>query len=327
MIGEFLQKLKVNKSLGNNEAVNADGGYAIAKEVTDKFISYLGDNTLGIAAKATKYILPDGVGNGIKIPIDIGTDWTNGLAYVIGEGQNKTAATPQLSYYEDELCKIVCLIPVTDEVLQDTKNLGEFVLKTSTAAITRKLEYMMINNTSTDKVQGVLGNADIIYVNTALAGSMTKANYRDIHKQLHPFANKAEWLLNNKDHEDLDTVFADTDIVIWAEDNTSLFSHKVQKCPFEFPEVEGGKINAILADWSKYILVMKNLKIKVSDQVNFKNDETIFRVELRVCGKVISAKTQLDDKYISNFVVGYSTDVEVESSGSSKSTDSSEGDN
>jgi HK97 family phage major capsid protein len=314
MIGQYLQQLKLNKSYGNNEA---DSGDLLQKQITDKFLSYLGNYNLGLVDKATKIMVQDGKGNGARVPYDVEQAWTGGLAYIVGEGIAKTESTPHLNYFEQDFCKIVALVGATEELIADSNLLENRILELGSQAILRKLEWMMLNNTSTDKVAGVLNSDQAVYVNTALS-AITITNYRAMFAALHPLASKsAQWLINKTDYDKLDQVFDGKEALKYDLYNPTLFSLPINKSPFALAEVTGeGKVTAVLADWSRYTLIMKPLKIKISNQVGFKTDETYYRLELRVAGRLIAPVSSSE----SPVVIGYNTAEEVESSSSSSSS-------
>jgi HK97 family phage major capsid protein len=320
MIGQYLQQLKLNKSYGNNEV---DDSVLLQKQITDKFLSYLGSYNLGLVDKATKIMVQDGKGNGARVPYDIEQSWTDGLAYIVGEGVAKTESTPQLGYFEQDFCKIVAIIPATDELISDSALLENRIIELGSQAIIRKLEYMMLNNASTDKVAGILNSDQAVYINTALS-AITIANYRSMIAALHPSANKsAQWLINKTDYDKLDQVFDGKDTLKYDLYNPTLFAQPINKSPFALSEVQDeGKITAVLADWSRYTLVMKPLKIKISNQVGFKTDETLYRLELRVAGRLIAPVSANNESPV---VVGYNTAEEVQSSSSSSSTSDNSG--
>lgn len=116
-----------------NEGVGADGGFLIPSEFAkDIFTLSLTDNAL--------LPMTDGViltGNGMAFPNDLTTPWgTNGVrAYWQGEASQATATKPVFGLTQLRLKKLMALVPVSDEMLDDSSALASYLPKKIGASI------------------------------------------------------------------------------------------------------------------------------------------------------------------------------------------------
>ena len=136
-LGTQLQRLI--KSTGQNEATDADGGYLVEHPIT---LPILAPNFMaGSLYERCRVINVGEMANGVKIPIAAETSRSTAgirggvLSYWVGEGVAKTPSTAQFGQLNLGLNKLACVVPVTDELKQDSEALGQYVSAASGDAI------------------------------------------------------------------------------------------------------------------------------------------------------------------------------------------------
>jgi HK97 family phage major capsid protein len=182
-----------------NEGVGADGGFLIPPEFAKEIFTFsLTDNAL--------LPLTDDVsisGNAMSFPKDETTPWgTNGIrAYWQGEAGAGTGTKPVLGMTSLRLKKLMALVPVSDEMLDDTNALNSYLPKKIGASIQWKTNEAILFGAGGGLPQGAMNSGAIVTVakdSGQAANTLTATNLANMIARLPEgsFPNSV-WIINN----------------------------------------------------------------------------------------------------------------------------------
>lgn len=181
------------------EGSGADGGFLIPPAFgTEIFTFSQTDNALLPLTDEVNV-----VGNGMSFPKDETTAWgTNGVrAYWQGEATSGTASKPILGLTSLRLKKLMALVPVSDEMLDDSSALASYLPKKIGASIQWKTNEAILFGTGAGLPQGALVSGAVVTVakDTGQAtGTLSALNLANMIARLPEgsFPN-AVWIINN----------------------------------------------------------------------------------------------------------------------------------
>lgn len=181
-----------------NEAGGADGGYLVPPQFAqDIFTLALEEQALLPMTDNTPIS-----GNSMVFPKDETTPWgTDGIrAYWQAEASVATATKPKLGVSAHRLHKLMALVPVTDELLEDASSLAAYLPGKTAASIRWKTDEAILFGTGAGQPFGVLkSKAVIVQAKDSGQATMTlsAANIINMVSRL-PVGSfaRAFWLLN-----------------------------------------------------------------------------------------------------------------------------------
>ena len=319
-IGEYI----IKSATGLNEAVDADGGHLIVRELVKEIV-----DTLRLESpfynKVRKFTVQNQRGNGLRVPYSI-TSAANAAsvgtrAYWIGEAEEKTISKPQLGQADLVLDKLVVRVPVTDELLSDTSLLADFVIAEAVRAIGYKMDWEMIYGVG-KSIKGVAGDGDHATMVVDATADITEAEIKNFVAALNPAAYKrAEWYVAPQQYDHLCSLnYTNETALVFENGSYYLFGFKLNV----IPQLTADPYGVILGDFSNYGIAIKGPSIKESSDIRFVNDETEIRVVLRVGGSAICSTMVLDDGNTYGYFVVPGGGEAGASSSSSTSSSSSE---
>lgn len=182
-----------------NEASGADGGFLIPPAFgTDIFQLSLTDNAL--------LPMTDDVnitGNGMSFPKDETTPWgTNGIrAYWQGEATAPVGTKPVLGLTSLRLKKLMALVPVSDEMLEDSSALASYLPKKIGASMQWKTNEAILFGPGAGLPQGAMVSGAVVTIvkdSGQAANTLTAMNLANMIARLPEgsFPN-AVWIINN----------------------------------------------------------------------------------------------------------------------------------
>lgn len=182
-----------------NEGAGADGGFLIPPEFgTEIFQLSLNDNAL--------MPMTDDVtvtGNAMSFPKDETTPWgTNGVrAYWQGEAQTGTATKPNFGMTALRLKKLMALVPVSDEMLDDSNALASYLPKKIGASIQWKTNEAILFGPGAGLPQGAMNSGAVVTIakdSGQASNTLTATNLANMIARLPEgsFPN-AVWIVNN----------------------------------------------------------------------------------------------------------------------------------
>lgn len=285
-----------------NEGVGADGGFAVPPE----FRREIAEKVLGVNSLMSRTDQQTTSSNSIIFPVDETTPWqtSGGLqAFWEVEAGQKTQSKPLLGQNTVRLNKLIALVPVTDELLEDAPALDGYLRRKVPDKMMAKLNTAIIAGTGAGQPLGILNSAGVVTVakeSTQAADTILFPNIVKMMSRMYApsFAN-AVWLVNQNVLPQL--MFMDfrtsatapsTPVPVWMPANSasgSPFSTLMGRpvIPVEAMPTIGDLGDIVLADLTQYLTVTKGQQIRtdVSIHLFFDYDVTAFRFVMRVGGQ------------------------------------------
>lgn len=281
-----------------SEGVGADGGFAVPPDFRATIISkVMGEDSLLSLTDQNPVS-----GNSLTFPADETTPWqsSGGIqAYWESEGGQKTQSKPQLKEKTVKANKVIALVPLTDELLEDAPAMASYVNRKAPEKINFKVNDAIINGTGVGMPLGILNSPGTITVaaeSGQAADSVLFQNIINMWGRLTPTARRnARWLANPDIETQLMSMsFPGTGTAV----PVYLPPGGLSGAPYatllgkpiistEAAPALGDAGDLILGDMSSYLSVVKSGGIRqdVSIHVWFDYDITAFRFVLRVGGQ------------------------------------------
>lgn len=182
-----------------NEGSGADGGFLIPPEFGKEIFQLsLTDNALLPMTDEVNVI-----GNGMSFPKDETTPWgTNGVrAYWQGEASAPTGTKPVLGLTSLRLKKLMALVPVSDEMLDDSSALASYLPKKIGASIQWKTNEAILFGPGSGLPQGAMVSGAVVTIakdSGQATNTLTALNLANMIARLPEgsFPN-AVWIINN----------------------------------------------------------------------------------------------------------------------------------
>lgn len=281
-----------------SEGVGQDGGFAVPPDFRNTIIQkVMGEESL---LSLTDQQISSG--NSITFPADETTPWqsSGGIqAYWEVEGGQKTQSKPALTEKTVKLNKVIALVPLTDELLEDAPAMASYVNRKAPEKIVFKVNDAIINGTGVGMPLGILKSPGTVIVpkesgqtaDTVVFGNLTK-----MWTALTPSARRnARWLMNADVEGQLMAMSfpgTGTSVPVYlppgglsAAPYGTLFGRPIAYS--EAMPALGDEGDIIFGDLSNYLTGTKvgGVKSDVSIHVWFDYDITAFRFVLRVGGQ------------------------------------------
>lgn len=290
----------------SSEAVGADGGFAVPPD----FMEAVRENTAAEDSLLARTDNHTSATNTKTIPVDNNTDWdtTNGVqAANKGEGQQLAQSKIDLDEQVVRLNKITSLVPVTDELLEDTGFLGTYLARKVGRKIDFEVSRQIINGTGGGQMLGIINapcTVSVAKVASQDATSFVAQNVVDMWSRLYgPHAGNSVWLVNQDVIPQLQTMSypgkdltgtVDTSggIAVYTPSNGfadapfgTLYGRPV--IPHQACSTLGSVGDVILADLSEYMTLTKagGIQAAQSGHLYFDYDMQAFKFCLRVGGQ------------------------------------------
>jgi HK97 family phage major capsid protein len=281
------------------EGVGADGGFAVPPDFRANIIEKVMGET-SLLSRTDQWITTS---NAVTVPVDETTPWqsSGGIqAYWESEGGQKTQSKPALKGVQVKANKIICLVPLTDELLEDAPSMFNYVNRKAPVKIDFKINDAIINGSGVGQPLGILQSAGTVTVEAESGqapDTVTYGNVVDMWGRLAADArSRAVWLANSdiESGQLMRMSFPGTGTAVpvylppgglaGAPYGTLLGRPVITS---EAMPALGDAGDLVLADMSQYMSVVKNggLKQDVSIHVWFDYDITAFRFVLRVGGQ------------------------------------------
>ena len=294
------QRLTNAATTYGNEGTGGDGGFAVPPE----FRRAIWEKVNAEENLLTRCDRLETGSNNMTVPKDETTPWqtTGGVqAYWEGEGAQATASKPALEMSTMRLAKLMALVPVSDELLEDAPGLESWLRSKAPAKMVAKINTAIIDGTGVGQPLGILRSPSLISVAKATsqpADTVYFKNISDMWSRLYaPLRRNAVWLINQDVEPQLDMMAfdpdAETKIPVYlpagglsASPYASLKGRPV--IPVEACKTIGDKGDIILTDLSQYMTLTKagqDIKTDVSMHLYFDQALQAFRFIFRVNGQ------------------------------------------
>lgn len=283
-----------------NETSGADGGFLVPPDFRNQiWTKVTGEDSL---VSRTEQLVTSG--NGITIPADETAPWdtTTGIqAYWESEGGAKTPSKPAFEPRTARLNKLICFVPVTDELLEDAPALESWLRVKAPQKMTSKLNTALIRGNGVGMPLGVLESPSLVTVSKEISQNLDTvvgANISKMWGRLYgPSRRNAVWLVNQDVEAQLDFLaFPDAGsgfpVPLYVpQGGLSASPYSTLKgrpvVPVEAMSTIGDLGDIMLVDWTQYMTLTKGRDIKtdVSIHMYFDQDITAFRFVLRITGQ------------------------------------------
>ena len=296
------ERLREVRATGMSEGVPADGGFLVQTDFVSELLRRTYDTGV-LPSRCRKFQISTNA-NKISMPAVAetsradGSRWGGIKAYWKDEAAAKTESAPKFRKVELELNKLIGLIYLTDELLEDASMLNSFVSEGFAEEFGFKLDDAIINGSGAGQPLGIL-NAPALNALTPPVGqtatTITYDNVSNMRSRLYTRSwPNAVWFINQNCEVELDNmvmpagassvpVYLPPTGVSGSRYNT-LYGAPV--IPLEQCQTLGTVGDIILADLSQYILIDKGpIQSAASIHVKFTYDETCLRFVYRCDGQ------------------------------------------
>lgn len=280
------------------EGVGADGGFAVPPDFRTAIITKI----VGEDSLLSRTDQQTSSGNSITFPADETTAWqeSGGIqSYWENEAGQKQQSKPALTEKTVRLNKLIALVPVTDELLEDAPAMAGYVGRKAPEKMNFKVNNALLNGTGVGQPLGILNSAGTVEVTPEsgqAADSIVFDNIVNMWTRLTPSAKRnAVWTINADIEAQLMRMqFPGTGTAVpvymppgglsGAPYGTLLGRPII---PTEAAPALGDRGDIVLGDWRAYLSAVKTggIKSDVSIHVWFDYDITAFRFVLRVGGQ------------------------------------------
>lgn len=288
-----------------SEGVGADGGFAVPPD----FRAEIEQLVRGEDSLVTRCDQLTTSSNSLSIPKDATTPWqTSGgiLAYWDGENQQLTQSKPNLTREVVPVDKLTCLVPVTDELLDDAPALDSYLRRKAPQKMTFKANLAIIQGTGVGQPTGILNSGSLVSVakeTSQAADTIVSDNVFKMYSRMYgPSRANAIWLINQDVEPQLFKMTVNVLNVAGTENvggsavyvppggmsaapYGTLLGRPV--VPTQACETLGDKGDIIFADLTQYMLIQKTggIRSEVSIHLWFDYDTTAFRFIWRLGGR------------------------------------------
>lgn len=241
--------------------------------------------------------------NGIKLPaVDessrlTGSRWGGVQSYWLAEGNQPTGTKPKFRMIELDLKKLMSVMTVTDELLQDQVALEAIATQAFSEEIMFMTEDAVFEGDGVGKPLGIMNSPSLVTVakdNGQAAQTISLQNILNMWSRMWIRSRKnAAWYIN-QDVEpqlyQLAQVVGTAGLPMFLPagglanaPNASLFGRPI--IPIEYAATLGAPGDIVLADFSQYVLADKRgMQAATSIHVRFLTDEMVFRFTYRCDG-------------------------------------------
>lgn len=303
--GNMDQRLIQNAAASTygSEGAGGDGGFAVPPEWRSEIMAAVeGEDSL--MARCDQQTVS---GNSITFPVDETTSWqtTGGiLTYWDSEAAAMTQSKPSLKDLMVKLNRLTCLVPVTEELLDDAPAMAGYVTRKAGEKLDFKVNDALINGTGVGQPLGILNSpckVEVAKITSQVAATIHAKNIVTMWSRLPAASHRsAVWLVNQDCLPQIYQLgFAVTDGTTTNVGAGALYMGpgQMQNAPSgtllgrpivvsEACSALGTAGDIILADMSKYLLAKKgSMKSDTSIHLWFDQNITAFRFVMRMNGQ------------------------------------------
>jgi HK97 family phage major capsid protein len=293
-------RLFTRAATGLSEAVPADGGFLVNKDITNELLTRTMET--GLLASRVRKIPVGANSNGLKVNAVAetsrvtGSRWGGVQAYWINEADTKTASRPTFRQMELTLKKLIGLCYATDELLEDAVAL-EAVIRTAFAEeFGFMIDLAILDGTGTGQPLGILRSPALVEVppsQATVAGVQSKDIAAMWGRLYAPSRSTSVWLTSQATETSFYSMKMDVgtggQAVFMPPGGMSVAPYSTLYgrpiLPMEQLAAPNAKGDILLVDPMQYVMIQKGgVQSATSIHVRFVNDETAFRFVIRVDG-------------------------------------------
>ena len=322
--GKASKELIEYKSLGMNETIGPEGGYATTDQMIDEILASFNKVGCGAYAKAKKINVTKG--SGVVMPFVTEANTTSAVTvYWPGEGCQKNSTLPHFDMRRGSLNTVSGLIHITEELMEDKQQLVSWLQQIMPQFFVNEIENRMFNGAGATSMIGIMDGAAPGVIGVAVADPVDLATLKNYEKAIAPRSTKqAEFYVSKEDYNDIIDMMDCTntcgEIITFRDEQMHIYGHPVNQVDFL---VAG--TSPVLADFTQYVVVQRGMKFVDSINFKFDLDERSLKWTMRLNGTSYGNIYTLNDGVqVAPFIVPSTSPVaESSSSSSSSSSDSS----
>jgi len=303
-----VRSLQTRTAAGASEQVPGDGGFAVPAEFSRQLVerAYL---TGTIMSRCMQ--MPITKGSSIAFPQFDESSRADGSrfggvkSYWANEADTLTATKPKFLRSELTAKKLIGLAYLTEELFQDTAALDVFATAAFSQELRFRIEDSIVNGDGSGKPLGILKSPALVTVakqGGQASGTIVAQNVIDVWARTWaPSRATSVWLA----HPDAEAQLINLTVAVGTSGGSELSLYKPTENPDEQPfnlmlgrpvipieqcQVPGTPGDLILADFSRYVLALREVRTQISMEVKFLTDEDAFRFVVRVDGQPLDAR-------------------------------------
>ena len=184
-----------------SESVGADGGYLVPPE----FSTTIWNKVRGETSLLGRCAPFQTSRNTFAFPKNEDTPWNNSSGVVVnwdGEGDAGTASKPKFEMGSARLKKLVALVPITEELMDDAVGLQSYLNYWVPVKMDARINTAIIRGTGVGQPMGILNSASLLTVSKEAsqdAASILMPNINKMWNRLYaPLRPNAAWLINQE---------------------------------------------------------------------------------------------------------------------------------
>ena len=309
---------------GINESTGADGGYLVTEEIGGSLLTCIQQKSR-LYSRAVKFTTPS-----YSAGVPFVTETTrksndSGMlnAFWVGEGMEKTIDYPQFGKLGLKPHKLVVLMPATDEILEDSVLLQQWIDTFVGSKIAWEIDKAILTGNGTTSMYGIMSADTNGTIGVAEADPLDEATLKDFVEALAPACTEnAEWFMSQENFQDVqDITFTNESDKEWINGVLYLFGK-----PVRIMEQMETPADLMLGDPTQYCVISRGpIQKAINISLRYSYDESKIRWVIRLNGKSFGSRYTLEDgSVVGTFVVPLDTPhFQSSSSGSSASSVSS----
>jgi HK97 family phage major capsid protein len=282
------------------ESVGADGGFLVPEDMIDGIQSAI-ESDDSLLSRCNQF---NTSGNRASLKVNESAPWegngTHVTAYWTGEGKPITASQAKFKEVEIKAEKLAALIPVTEELMEDTALISSFLKKSTPEVFVAAINNAIVSGDGVKKPTGFLNSSfgfEVAKEAAQAADTIEFANLKKLHTHALPKAKRSGIYVYNAGVEEqligmkLDKSGTDSPSVYLPNGSISGAPYGTLWGKPAFPMIGampklGDKGDICFIDLSYYWAVLKvgGLKESISTHLYFDTDEVAFKYTFRMGG-------------------------------------------
>jgi HK97 family phage major capsid protein len=282
------------------ESVGADGGFAVPPDFRSEIaIKVFGEDSL--VARTDRQRTSS---NSMTIPTDMTAPWDNtgGIqAYWDGEANVMTQSKPKLEEVTYKAHKLHCLVPVTEELLEDAPSMDAYLRKKAPEKLDFKLSNAIVRGNGAGMPLGFLNSQALVTVaaeGSQAAATIVTANISKMFARMPASSRKsAVWLVNPDATEQLDLLTVGQQPVYMPPGGISEAPYgRIKGRPViehQVCDIVGNLGDIMFVDFEQYMSLTKigggrddnGMKTDVSMHLWFDQDLVAYKFTIRIGGQ------------------------------------------
>lgn len=283
-----------------SEGTGADGGFAVPPDFANAIAGKVFDEE-SLVARCDD--MPSST-NSKTMPIDMTTPWdsSGGIqVYWDGEGRTMTQSKPKLEEVTFKASKVHCLVPLTEELLEDAPAMGAYLYKKAPEKLDFSISDKIVRGTGAGMPLGYM-NSPCLVTQAAEGGqaadTIVQANISKMFARM-PITSRrnAVWLIHPDAEPQLDALAVGNMPIYMPPGGISEAPYGRLKgrpvIPHQVCETVGDLGDLMFVDLSQYLILKKvgggrdnnGFKAETSIHLWFDQDLTAFKFTIRLGGQ------------------------------------------